>query len=219
VIANVAVFLTALGRLEEGVQFAAYASAHDPANALTYNNLGIRYRYVGDYANAEKAFADCLRLSPEFGGANYELGATRLLTGEYEAAVASFQAEPLVVFSQIGMAMSHYAQGDSGQSEQLLNELIADYGDDIAYYVAQTLAFRREADHAFDWLEKTRRLGDRELLNVINEPLFDNLEADPRWLPFLESIGQSPTQLADIEFTPTLPQDRTAAGSHAMVRD
>ena len=30
--------------------------------------------------------------------------------------------------------------------------------------------------------------------------------ADPRWLPFLESIGKSPKQLAAIRFTVTLPE-------------
>jgi len=30
--------------------------------------------------------------------------------------------------------------------------------------------------------------------------------ADPRWLPFLESIDKSPEQLAAIEFEVTLPK-------------
>ena len=37
-------------------------------------------------------------------------------------------------------------------------------------------------------------------------PLFANLSDDPRWLPFLESIGRSPTQLDAIEFKVTLPE-------------
>ena len=35
---------------------------------------------------------------------------------------------------------------------------------------------------------------------------FANIHADPRWLPFLESIGKSPEQLAAIEFEVRLPQ-------------
>jgi len=33
-----------------------------------------------------------------------------------------------------------------------------------------------------------------------------NLHGEPRWLPFLESIGKSPAQLAAIPFEVTLPQ-------------
>jgi len=35
---------------------------------------------------------------------------------------------------------------------------------------------------------------------------FANLHSDPHWLPFLESIGKSPQQLAAIEFRVTLPE-------------
>jgi hypothetical protein len=44
------------------------------------------------------------------------------------------------------------------------------------------------------------------LSRMINQPLFSNLHSDPRWLPFLESIGRSPEQLAAIEFEVTLPR-------------
>jgi hypothetical protein len=38
------------------------------------------------------------------------------------------------------------------------------------------------------------------------DPLFSNIHDNPRWLPFLESIGKSPEQLAAVEFKVTLPR-------------
>ncbi len=38
------------------------------------------------------------------------------------------------------------------------------------------------------------------------QPLFANIQFDPRWLPFLESIGKFPEQLAAIDFKVTLPE-------------
>ena len=38
------------------------------------------------------------------------------------------------------------------------------------------------------------------------EGLFGNIHDDPRWLPFLESIGKAPEQLEAIEFNVTLPK-------------
>jgi len=44
------------------------------------------------------------------------------------------------------------------------------------------------------------------LSDIAQEPLFANLHDDPRWLPFLESIGKSPAQLAAIEFKVRVPR-------------
>jgi hypothetical protein len=34
---------------------------------------------------------------------------------------------------------------------------------------------------------------------------------DPRWLPFLRSVGQAPEQLAEIKFNPRLPYELSVA--------
>ena len=47
---------------------------------------------------------------------------------------------------------------------------------------------------------------DPGLTGIATEPLLSNIHDDPRWLPFLESIGKSPEQLAAIEFKVTLPE-------------
>ncbi len=47
---------------------------------------------------------------------------------------------------------------------------------------------------------------DPGLSEIATEPLFANIHDDSRWLPFLESIGKSPEQLAAIEFKVTLPE-------------
>jgi hypothetical protein len=68
------------------------------------------------------------------------------------------------------------------------------------------LAFHGEADRAFEWLDKSVEYKDPGLASIVIEPLFANIHDDPRWLPFLESIGMSPQQLDAIEFNVTLPK-------------
>ena len=68
------------------------------------------------------------------------------------------------------------------------------------------LAFRDEADRAFAWLDKAVQYTDPGLSQIAVEPLCANIQFDPRWLPFLESIGKSPEQLAAIEFEVTAPE-------------
>ena len=205
-IGNVSIFLTALGRPKEAINLAEYQVSRDPANARAYNNLGIRYRFAGQFEQAKRAFSTALMFNPLQVGLEYELGATLLLEGDYDAAANAFERESHVVFKQIGMAMTYHAQGESALSHELLKELISSYSERITYYIAQIMAFRGEIDGAFEWLEKANLANDYELSNVINEPLMSNLYADPRWLPFLEKIGKSPEQLAAIEFNVTLPE-------------
>jgi hypothetical protein len=66
-------------------------------------------------------------------------------------------------------------------------------------------ALTGEADRAFAWLDKAVQYNSY-LGFITTEPRFANIYDDPRWVPFLESIGKSPEQLAAIEFKVTLPE-------------
>jgi hypothetical protein len=65
-------------------------------------------------------------------------------------------------------------------------------------------AFRSETDCAFEWLEKERENGG-SFAEIVVDPLFTRLHDDPRWLPFLRTIGKAPEQLAKIPFKVMLP--------------
>jgi hypothetical protein len=78
--------------------------------------------------------------------------------------------------------------------------------DRLSGQIAGVFAYRGEADSAFAWLDRALEYGDAGLNEITVEPLFANIHDDPRWLPFLESIGKSPEQLAAIHFEVPLPQ-------------
>jgi hypothetical protein len=102
--------------------------------------------------------------------------------------------------------MAWHALGDRSKSDTMLAKLIRELGRDAAYNIAYVLAFRDEADRAFEWLEKAVAYRDPGLPEIPVNPLFANLHADPRWLPFLRRIGKAPEQLAAIEFDVSLPE-------------
>ena len=85
-------------------------------------------------------------------------------------------------------------------------ELIEQGEQTASYNIAYVLAYRGEADRAFEWLDKAVAYKDLGVPEIIGQRLFANIHDDPRWLPFLESIGKSPEQLAAIEFKVTLPK-------------
>jgi hypothetical protein len=102
--------------------------------------------------------------------------------------------------------MTYHALGQAAESDAALTELIDNHEQDWAYNIAYVVAFRGEADRAFEWLDKAVQYNDPGLSEVPAEGMFANIHADPRWLPFLESLGKSPAQLAAIEFEVRLPR-------------
>ncbi len=95
----------------------------------------------------------------------------------------------------IGLPMAYYALGQAAESDAALTELIDKHEQGWAYNIAYVLAFRGEADRAFEWLDKAVEYKDSGLSQIPVQVLFANIHDDPRWLPFLESIGKSPEQL------------------------
>ena len=172
---------------------------------VAFNNLGLRYRYAQRYTDAEKAFLTAITLSPSAGGLYYELGVTHLLNNNPEAAAVAFGKEPISAFQKIGMAMVRHAEGNEADTNELLQDVIAEFGDQLSYYIAQVFAIRGNNDYAFEWLEKAILANDGEVTSSPVEPLLSGLHQDERWSPFLERIGRSPQKLSEVEFVVTLP--------------
>ena len=128
------------------------------------------------------------------------MGIAQLCKSEAEDALQSMQQEKYEILRLVGLALVNHELGQTETSSSLLTELIENFEQDAAYNIAYVLAFKGEIDQAFEWLDKARLYSDPGLVDILGEPMFQNLQADPRWLPFLESIGKSPEQLSAIRF-------------------
>jgi len=106
----------------------------------------------------------------------------------------------------IGLRLAYYALGRRAEADAALAELIAGNAKEGASNIAYIYAFRSDADHAFEWLEKAVQNRDPGVATVAVEPFFRNVHQDPRWLPFLRKVGRAPEQLAKIDFKVSLPQ-------------
>ncbi len=200
IIGNAATLLFNLGRWEESIALDEYVNARDPVNPTGYANLGKGYLAVGEWDAAIASYQSALRLSPDRIGAHYFMGIALLLKGETENALQAMQQEPYELLRLLGLSMVNYSLGHTESSNLLLNKLFSKHESDAAYNIAHVLAHRGEIDAAFEWLEKARTYADPGLVDILGEPLFQNLHGDPRWLQFLTSIGKSPEQLSSIRF-------------------
>ncbi|HUW08255.1 MAG TPA: tetratricopeptide repeat protein [Anaerolineae bacterium] len=196
---------TSLGRLDEAIALSKYVVDHDPVNAGAHGSLGSGYGDAGRLDEAIASYRTGLSLSPGRSIAHYAIGVSLLRQGEPEEALQAMQQESSEVWRMIGLPMAYHALGQAAASDAALAELIDKDEQGAAYNIAYVLAFRGEADRAFEWLDKAVEYNDPGLTGIPTDPLFANIHDDPRWLPFLESIGKSPEQLAAIEFEVRLP--------------
>jgi tetratricopeptide (TPR) repeat protein len=206
ILSDTAVLAESLGRIDEAIALQEYVVARDPVNAKGHRRLGIAYLIAGRIDDAIASFRTTLTLSPGQLGVGQMLGVALLEKGEPEAALAAMQREAGGGWREIGLAMAHHALGQVAESDAALADAIEKVEQEASYNIAYVLAFRGEADRAFEWLNLAVKYNDPGLTQIANAPMFSNIHSDPRWLPFLESIGKSPEQLAAIEFKVTPPE-------------
>jgi TolB-like protein/Tfp pilus assembly protein PilF len=195
-----------LGRLDESIALKEYVATRDPVNPRGHVSLSVSYFFANRMDEAIASSSAALSLSPGRGGANFIIGLALLWKGEPEEALAAMQQEASEDFRQLGLPMAYHALGQATESDAALADLIEKQEQESAYNIAYVLAFRGEADRAFEWLDKAVHYNDPGLSFLAVPIQFTNILDDPRWLPFLESIGKSPEQLAAIEFEVQLPQ-------------
>lgn len=200
IIRAAATLLTNLVRLDEAIGLLEYEAARDPVNSDVHTNLALGYFYAGRADEAIASYRTALRLSPGAFGLQSFIGAALLFNDEPAAALVAMQQEPNEAWRLVGEAMVCHALGRNDESDVKLAELIDKYGDEWTYNIAYVLAFRGETDRAFERLDIARRQNDPGLSEIAPAPEFANIKSDPRWLPFLESIGRAPQQLAAVEF-------------------
>ncbi|MDH3587869.1 MAG: tetratricopeptide repeat protein [Gammaproteobacteria bacterium] len=200
-----ATLLINLVRLDEAIGLLEYAAARDPINADVHANLALGYFCAERPADAIASYRMALGLTPDAVGLRSFLGAALLLNKEPSAGLAAMEQEGSEAWRLIGLVMAHHALGQSAESDATLVEFIDKYGEEWPYNISYVLAFRGEADRAFEWLDKAKQYNDPGLSEIASAPEFAVVWPDPRWLPFLESIGKAPKQLAAVEFQVTRP--------------
>jgi len=215
VLRNSATLLAVLGRLDEALALNEVVVRHDPVNVSAIFNLGFYRRMAGQLDPAIALFRTALSLAPGRGGVHYQLCVALVLKGDAKGALAEIEQETSEVWKMLGLPIAYHALGRKADSDAALTALIAKWEKDSPYNIAYVFAFRGEADKAFEWLGKAVEYGDPGMPEVVTENLFDNIHADPRWLPFLRKMGKAPEQLAKIEFKVTLPRAESVARGQA----
>lgn len=205
-LANSATLLRNLNRLDNAAALLEYIRDRDPVVPAIHYNLGYYYLAMKRWDDAIASYRSALRLSPGRIGAHHFIGIALLHQGDATAAMAEFELEPDQPLLLLGRVIGRHALGEITLSDAALAEVIERFGREWAYYIAGVLAYLGEADQAFEWLGRSVEFNPHGLSGTASNPLFAGIQDDPRWLPFLESVGLAPAQLDAIEFDVKVPR-------------
>ncbi len=205
------VILVRLGRPEQAIPILRFASERDPLNAYHFENLAGAYLGAGQYESAEETLLAYQVLAPDDDDwTSWDIGLTWLLRGRASEALKFFNEN----FSDHPLRWhgKTLALHDLGRSDDALSELAKllemDPGTpNICWFIGTAYAWIGATDEAFSFFEKQREEDITIFTSMGPGPLYANLQDDPRWRPFLASVGLDPDFLASVEFNPRLPSE------------
>ncbi len=198
------------GQFDAATALGRYEVSRDPVCERCYLLLGTSYLVAGNLDEAENAFLTAETLTS--GGADSDgsvasvLGLIDLLRGDPVAAISDFETIPRESpRAFLADALVSHTLGRKAEFDAAVAGLSS--RDDSSRWLAPVYAWSGATDDAFQALEANRLAAYRSyFLPPAQDPLYESLRADPRWLPYLESIGRSPEELAAIDFEVRLPQ-------------
>ena len=197
-------FALRIDRHDEAIILMKRALELDPLCTWCMYLLSNTYMSAGLLKEAEDARHQYKNLGGH-GGA-YTMGMLKLLQGNPEAALASFERGGVNDQNiSSGRAMALYELGRLEEFEAALANQIKNWGDEYPREVATVYAWIADTNKACEWLEKAYALDVEGFYRVIGVPVFRKMHGAPCWTSLRDRMGFSAERLAAIEFEVNLP--------------
>jgi TolB-like protein len=178
-----------LGHYDDADRWLRAALVRDPLNTYVHWALAATLYRAGRFADAEAAYRKLIELAPSFVWTREYLARTLLAEGKPEAALAMAQQESNEGDRLDILPIVLQAVGRQVEADEALKTLITKFADSDAYDVAMNYAYRNDHDLALQWLERAYKQKDIGFIEIVGEPLFKNLENDPRYKVFLRKMN------------------------------
>jgi tetratricopeptide (TPR) repeat protein len=178
-----------MGRLDEATRLHLQSLSSDPLQASVYEQSGWTYIRLGRFAEAESAFRRVLEISPTYVQIHHDLGTALLLQGKPDAALKEMEQETPIGGRSAGLAIVYHALNRDPEADAELSKLESEHSGDMAMWIAEVHAFRGEKDIALSWLDRAYAQKDIFLWLIKGDPLFRNIDGDPRFKAFLRKMN------------------------------
>ena len=205
----------AIGRAGLAVRLGEYIAARDPLFFWAQLNLAQHYFKAGRIEDALRQFEIAVSINENAGAVRWKYGVAMLMAGNPEDALAEFEREGASLYRLHGRVLAYHDLGleeDSAAALRELTELERKLAEsrkrdwDWPYGLARAHAWIGNTHEAIRYLEATAEYFPGFLGDIANNPLFQRIQDDPRWLAFLSSNGLAPEQLAAIKFNVEPPE-------------
>jgi DNA-binding SARP family transcriptional activator len=195
------VYLTAMERLDEAIAEEMRAQELEPLSLIINTNLGTLFYLTRQYDEAIDQYRKALEIDSNFIIAYWMLGLAYEQKSMFDESIAEFQtAIALSGGSALPIALLGHAYAMSGKKDEalkVLNELheLSKRGYISSYRVAAIYFGLREAEQAFEWLQRAVEERDAWLNWLRVDPVFDDLRSDRRFQGLLKQVGLPSTTL------------------------
>jgi len=187
-------FLTAMGRTEAALSEGRIAAELDPASVSIRRSMGWLHYYARQPREALEQLRRALAMNPTAEENHRLLGLAYLQLGLHDEAAAAFResvaSSESPVLATAGLGLVAAAKGRLAEARGVLDGMYAQSREHYVSPVAFAMlhAGLREADRAFEWMD--RAVEDRRgwLAYLKVEPLLDPLRGDPRFGRLLERM-------------------------------
>jgi len=210
IINNAAALASNRGRLQEAVELYQRAIKLDPIRHNLYINLALTHYKLAQLDAALAAVDKAMALSPTAYGVHFAKCRILLARGDAVAALSQASEEKAEWWRLQGQALALHDLGQPQAAATSLQQLMDRHADGWAYQIAETHAYMGDHDAAFDWLQRAYENRDGGLIEMLTDPLLQNLHADPRWSAFIDRMGfTAPAALAFITPAALVPSPRS----------
>jgi TolB-like protein/DNA-binding winged helix-turn-helix (wHTH) protein/Tfp pilus assembly protein PilF len=177
-----------LGNFDQAIKLSEQAIALDPLRPDFHLGLGYLLYLADRYDEAQAELQTALDLNPRANFAHASRGEILIAKGKPQQALTEIEQEPNPWAKLTSQAMVYHALGREQDSNAALAQLIAKFGSDSAYQIAQAYGFRGETDKTFEWLERAYKQRDGGLTDIKIDPQFKGLRHDPRYIELLKKM-------------------------------
>lgn len=199
VTAALALLLSSLGRLEEGVALTQRAITLDPLRIGSHFNLATYLTALGRYDEAEAAMRQVMLLQPQALQGYMQLALCQILRGKPAAAVALARQETDPFWRTYSVALACFANGDRAEADAALKKLIDENANDSGSQIAQVYALRQEPDKMFEWLEHAWSTHDAGVALLLSDPFLRAYKETQRFIAFAQKIGVMPKPRSNLK--------------------
>jgi TolB-like protein/DNA-binding winged helix-turn-helix (wHTH) protein/Tfp pilus assembly protein PilF len=173
-------YAAANGRWEEAIELQRRVVAADPLIALNRGNLAFFLFLAGRLEEATDESSKTTELDPS--RPNDILALVLISRRQFDEALRLVREWPESADRTQCLAFVYHGLGRKADADRQLEKLIANYGTNEPFRIAEVYAYRGATEEAFKWLQATTRLAPERRPSLARlSPFLRPLHTDARW--------------------------------------